>query len=64
MVISVSFVLLLGIVIFFLFRQGGLKWSHALICMAFGFWLSYTTVAPSINSTGKSLANLIGGIHF
>ncbi|AEM82863.1 hypothetical protein [Streptomyces violaceusniger] len=62
MILSISGVVLLGIVVFIFFRKDGLKGSHAIICALFGFYLASTAIAPSIKAGGASLANLLGGI--
>ncbi|MGW6909170.1 MULTISPECIES: hypothetical protein [unclassified Streptomyces] len=64
MILSISGVVLLGIVVFIFFRKDGLKPSHALISCLFGFYLASTAIAPSIKAGGESLASLLGGIHF
>ncbi|CAL9395183.1 hypothetical protein [Streptomyces griseomycini] len=64
MIVSVSCVVLLGIVVFVLFRKDGLKASHALVAMLFGFYLASTAIAPSIKAGGESLASLLGGFRF
>ncbi|EPJ35821.1 hypothetical protein STAFG_7121 [Streptomyces afghaniensis 772] len=55
---------LLGIVVFIFFRKDGLKASHAVVTMLFGFYLASTAIAPSIKAGGESLASLLGGIKF
>jgi hypothetical protein len=62
MILSVSGVLLLGVIVFLFFRKDGLKLSHAVVCGLFGFYLAGTAVAPSIQAGGESLASLLGGI--
>ncbi|MFI1971921.1 hypothetical protein BLA24_02105 [Streptomyces cinnamoneus] len=64
MILSISGVVLLGVVVFLFFRKDGLKPSHGLVCALFGFYLSSTAVAPSIRAGGASLASLLGGIRF
>ncbi|GAA1176252.1 hypothetical protein GCM10009654_36830 [Streptomyces hebeiensis] len=64
MVLSMSGVVLLGIVVFLFFRKGGLKASHAVVCALFGFYLAGTAIAPSITAGSASLASLLGGIKF
>ncbi|MHB9863129.1 hypothetical protein [Streptomyces sp. YIM S03343] len=64
MILSISGVILLGIVVFLFFRKDGLKGSHAVITALFGFYLSSTAIAPSIKAGGESLASLLGGIRF
>lgn len=62
MVLSMSGVVLLAILVFLLMRKGGLKISHAVICVLFGFFLAGTAIAPSIKAGSASLASLLGGI--
>ncbi len=63
MILSISGVVLLGIIVFLFFRKDGLKVSHALVCALFGFYLAGTAVAPSISEGGASLASLLSGIR-
>ncbi|MCX2970056.1 hypothetical protein WDH52_13955 [Streptomyces sp. TRM70308] len=62
MALSVSSVVLLGIVIFLLTRKGGLKVSHALVCALFGFYLAGSTMAPGIEAGGNMIASLVSGL--
>ncbi|GAA1897676.1 MULTISPECIES: hypothetical protein [Streptomycetaceae] len=62
MILTMSGVLLLGVIVFLFFRKDGLKVSHALVCALFGFYLASSAIAPSIKAGGASLASLIGGI--
>jgi hypothetical protein len=64
MVLSASGVVVLGAVVFLLFRKDGLKVSHGLVCALFGFYLAGTAIAPSIQAGGQSLAGLLGGLKF
>ncbi|MCX5435980.1 MULTISPECIES: hypothetical protein [unclassified Streptomyces] len=64
MILSISGVVLLGIIAFLFFRKDGLKPSHGLTCALFGFYLAGTAIAPSIKAGGASLAGLLGGIKF
>ncbi|MER6224863.1 hypothetical protein ACWDFR_13015 [Streptomyces sp. 900105755] len=64
MILSISGVIVLGIVVFLFFRKDGLKPSHATVSALFGFYLSSTAIAPSIKAGGESLASLLGGIKF
>ncbi|MEU3253908.1 hypothetical protein [Streptomyces sp. NPDC006997] len=64
MILSISGVVLLGIVVFIFFRKDGLKPSHCVISVLFGFYLASTAIAPSIKAGGESLASLLGGIKF
>lgn len=62
MILSVSGVLLLGVIVFLFFRKDGLKLSHAVVCALFGFYLAGTALAPSIQAGGESVASLLGGL--
>jgi len=63
-ILSISGVVLLGIIAFLFFRKDGLKISHALVCALFGFYLAGTAVAPSIKAGGASIASILGGLKF
>lgn len=62
MVLSISGVVLFGVLVFMFFRKGGLKPAHAIVCALFGFYLAGSAVAPSIRAGGEGLANLLAGI--
>lgn len=62
MILSISGVVLLGIIMFVFFRKGGLKVSHALVCVLFGFYLAGTALAPSIRAGSEGVANLLSSI--
>lgn len=64
MILSMSGVVLLGIIVFLFFRKDGLKASHGFVCALFGFFLAGTAIAPSITAGSASLASLLGGIKF
>jgi len=64
MILSISGVVLLGVLIIAFFRKDGMKVSHAIVCALFGFYLAGTAIAPSIRAGGASLASLLGGIRF
>ncbi|NYV77635.1 MULTISPECIES: hypothetical protein [Streptomyces] len=64
MILSISGVVLFGIIVFLFFRKDGLKGSHAVVSVLFGFYLSSTAIAPSIKAGGESLASLLGGLKF
>ena len=64
MILSISGVVLLGIICFLFFKKDGMKASHALVSALFGFYLAGTAIAPSITAGWQSLAGLLGGIKF
>jgi hypothetical protein len=63
MVISVSVVLLLLLLATMLMRNRSLKPSHAVLCVLLGFCLASTSVAPTIQSTLVTAADLVGTLH-
>lgn len=64
MALSVSVVLLLGIVVVVLIRGKTVKAGPAIVCVLFGFFLASTSMAPSINRFVSSIADVIGQIRF
>jgi hypothetical protein len=61
MIISVSAVLLLGVVLWLLIRYAGLKSWQALIAAAFGFFAASTAAAPQIRSALRALFRALSG---
>lgn len=62
--ISISAVVLLGILVFVFVRKSGLNAAHAIVCSLFGFFLASTSMAPSINRFVNGVADMIGQIRF
>ncbi|MFV0137377.1 hypothetical protein ACLGIH_30000 [Streptomyces sp. HMX87] len=62
MAISISVVLLLAILAVIFLRNGGLKFSHALVCMLLGFYLASTSIAPTIQSGLTATADIVGSL--
>nr|WP_188274791.1 DUF2304 domain-containing protein [Streptomyces sp. CBMA152] len=44
---------------FFLWRKGGTKLSHVLICAGFGFYFADTAAAPSLHSAVNSVVGML-----
>ncbi|MEJ8668370.1 MULTISPECIES: hypothetical protein [Streptomyces] len=63
MAISISVVLLLFILAVIFVRNGGLKISHALVCLLLGFYLASTSMAPTINSGLTATADIVSGLR-
>ncbi|MEU9589003.1 hypothetical protein ACGF7W_14875 [Streptomyces sp. NPDC048219] len=63
MAISISVVLLLTILAVLFLRNGGLKISHALVCLLLGFYLAGTSVAPTIHSGLMATADIVGSLR-
>lgn len=55
MAITISVVLVFGVAAWVLYRYGGMKLWHGLVCIAFGFYLATSSVAPTIRSVGTSV---------
>jgi hypothetical protein len=64
MVVSVSAVLLLGVLVIFFVRKSALKPVHAIICSLLGFYLASTSMAPGIQDASSSFAGMMQQIHF
>ncbi|MER5835375.1 hypothetical protein ABT116_32250 [Streptomyces sp. NPDC002130] len=63
MAISISVVLLLLILAVIFLRNGGLKVSHALVCLLLGFYLASTSIAPTIHSGLTATAEIVSGLR-
>ncbi|BFO19512.1 hypothetical protein SHKM778_59000 [Streptomyces sp. KM77-8] len=63
MAISISVVLLLLFLAVIFMRNGGLKVSHALVCLLLGFYLAGTSVAPTIHSGFTATADIVGSLR-
>ncbi|PAZ12447.1 hypothetical protein CLM62_30155 [Streptomyces sp. SA15] len=64
MAISLSVVLLLGIVLVVLIRGGSIKGGPAVVAVLFGFFLASTGMADDIQRFLNSLAETINSIQF
>lgn len=62
MAISVSVVLLLLILAAIFLRNGGLKFSHAIVCALLGFFLASTSMAPTIQNGVAATANVVSSL--
>jgi hypothetical protein len=61
LVISLSLVLVLGVVVWLLYRYAGLKVWHGVICVLFGFFLATTSFAPEIRTTVTAIIHALTG---
>ncbi|KNB50866.1 hypothetical protein [Streptomyces caatingaensis] len=59
MAVSISTVMLMGIVVVFLIRGGHIRPGSAVACVLFGFTLASTGMAPTINSGLLSIARVV-----
>ncbi|MBU6535513.1 hypothetical protein ACFUIW_30280 [Streptomyces sp. NPDC057245] len=63
MAVSISVVLLLLILAVIFLRNGGLKISHALVCLLLGFYLASTSIAPTINNGLTATADIVSSLR-
>lgn len=64
MVVSLSAVVLLGVIVFLLVRKAGLNVVHGVVCILFGFFLAGSSVAPNIKEGVQGAVELIAKINF
>lgn len=62
MLLSVSAVLVSGVIVLVLVRSGRVNAAVAAVCALFGFFLAGTGAAPSINHAVDAVAHLVGSI--
>ncbi|MER5889313.1 hypothetical protein ABT160_36275 [Streptomyces sp. NPDC001941] len=62
MALSVSVVLLFLILAVIFVRSGGLKVSHALVCVLLGFFLAGSSIAPTIRDGVSGAAGIVAGL--
>ncbi|MFG2550592.1 hypothetical protein [Streptomyces sp. NPDC048581] len=63
MAISISVVLLLFVLAVIFVRNGGLKITHAIVCLLLGFYLAGTSMAPTINSGLTATADIVSSLR-
>ncbi|MGW0750424.1 hypothetical protein [Streptomyces sp. NPDC002587] len=63
MVISLSVVVLLFILAWIFVRSGGLKFSHAVICVLLGFYLASSSMAATIHEGLTATANAVASLN-
>ncbi len=61
MAISLSLVLVLGVVVWMLYRYAGLKVWHGVICVLLGFYLATSSLAPEIRTTVTAIIRALPG---
>ncbi|MDC0772344.1 MULTISPECIES: hypothetical protein [Streptomyces] len=63
MAISISVVLLLFVLAVIFVRNGGLKITHAIVCLLLGFYLASTSMAPTIHSGLTATADIVSSLR-
>ena len=61
MAISISFITLLAVAVWMLYRFAALKLWHGLVCILFGFYLASSSVAPQIDTAVASIIRALTG---
>lgn len=64
MAISLSVVVLLGVVLVVMLRGGSIKTVPALVAALFGFFFASTGAAPAINDLVATLADALNEVQF
>ncbi|MFC9822880.1 hypothetical protein OHA91_31760 [Streptomyces erythrochromogenes] len=63
MVLSLSVVVLLLILAWIFLRSGGLKFSHALVCVLLGFYLASSSMAATLHDGLTATANVVSSLN-
>ncbi|GAA2285548.1 hypothetical protein GCM10010145_54890 [Streptomyces ruber] len=63
MVVSISLLLLLAILAVVFLRNGGLRLSHALVCVLLGFHLASTSMAPTIHDGLAATTDVVSSLR-
>lgn len=63
MAISISVVVLLLILAVVFLRNGALKPSHAVVCVLLGFFLSGSSMAPTIQNGLTATADIVSSLQ-
>lgn len=64
MLVQLSVVLLLGALVYVMWRYQQLRPWHAIVCALFGFYIASTSAAPYIREGMRSLVELLSGVNF
>lgn len=62
MTIAVSAVLLLGVLVYLLWRYARLPLWQAAVCAAFGYFLASSSIGPEIGNGLRALARFVAGM--
>ncbi|MBH1937246.1 hypothetical protein I5Q34_23755 [Streptomyces sp. AV19] len=63
MAVSISVIVLLVVLAVVFLRNGGLRMSHALVCILLGFMLASTSIAPTIYHGITATTNLVASVR-
>ncbi|WNZ13345.1 hypothetical protein [Streptomyces sp. 11x1] len=62
MAVSISVVVLLGILTVVFMRNGALKFSHAAVCVLLGFSMAGTSLAPTVHNGLTATADIVSSV--
>lgn len=62
MTLTLSAVVLLGVLVYLFWRFAGLPSWQALVCILFGFYLASSSLAPYIRSGCRAVARFLAGV--
>ena len=64
MLISVSAAVLLGFLVWLLWKYANVRAWHAALCTLFGFYLASSSSGPHIASTLRAVTRALSTLHF
>ncbi|MEU7201412.1 hypothetical protein [Streptomyces sp. NPDC045470] len=62
MAVTVSFIFLFGLVLFFLLRSRSLTWGSAFVAVMFGFYLASTGASRPVNQLSEAVVNALSNL--
>jgi hypothetical protein len=62
MTIAVSAVVLLGVVVYLLWRYARLPLWQAAVCAAFGYFIASSSIGPEVGDALRALARFVAGL--
>lgn len=63
MTVSLSAAVLLGFLVWLLWRYANVRLWHIAVCTLFGFYLASASVGPRIAAALQGLAHFVSGLH-
>jgi hypothetical protein len=62
LILTLSPVIVLAVVVYFLIRFAGLRLWQATLCILFGFFLATTSLAPYISAGCRAVVRFLAGL--
>jgi Na+/melibiose symporter-like transporter len=63
LILTLSPVIALAVVVYFLIRFAGLRLWHAALCLLLGFFLATTSLAPYITAGCRAVVRFLAGLE-